>query len=96
MSKQTLADLQLTVTSNLSTVREQSMVAENASHMYQSHMGMFNMAAIAGNKESMEKERNDLHTLLDSLLDATMLTLQAQKAMEAAVAEIQQRQLRGW
>jgi len=44
--------------------------ASNAAKKYEAHMTLYNVAVLTGDKDEITRQRDILHNLLDSILDA--------------------------
>jgi predicted peroxiredoxin len=53
--------------------------SQRAAQSYEAHMILYRVAASAGDKEGLERERDTLHTLLDVILDSGVHVAQCEK-----------------
>lgn len=60
--------------------------ADRASQLYNAHMAMYNVAVQSGDDVEAEKQRDNVHTTVDSLLDA-MRDVQSRQRRLSQIAE---------
>lgn len=66
---------------------EQSQISARIALQYEAHMTLYNVAAFSGDEETMKKEREILHSLLDHLLDTGSQVGLGQRKMDKLLAQ---------